>query len=148
MKTKLFIKISILLFALFMVVTASKYFASPPFEKSLDQAFNLPGKPFQWCSYSLKDQNKKFEWLNSDLKKKINVRDGQLTAVQISQKYCTVQLENIQGIDLKSVRWEKLAQGFDSAGEIVTLEWDQSLQVFRVSGLPFKSSILYTDLIN
>lgn len=86
-------------------------------------------------------------WVDPTIDQKMKARP-RLTSDQMAQKYCTVQMENIQGADLKKAQWQRLAEGFDSGGQSISLEWDSSLQLFRVAGLPFKSSILYSDLTN
>lgn len=63
----------------------------------------------------------------------------------ITQKYCTVLMESIQNIDLKQAKWEKIAQGSDSGGQVVYLERDPNLHIYKAAGLPFKSSILDKD---
>jgi hypothetical protein len=139
MNHKFIFKIVILLFALVAVIFASKYFSSLPFQNSLDQVFQA-GSQFQWCSTT----DSKFKWLNVHMDQKTKSIDK--TAV--AKKYCLVQMESIQGIDIKMAKWDKLAEGLDSAGQVVYLEWDSALQIFRAAGLPFKSSILYNDLTN
>jgi hypothetical protein len=148
MNIKFIFRISVLIFALCAVIFASKYFSSDPFQSSLDEMFNLPGKPFQWCVYMNTKLEQKFKWVDAAIDAKMQARPKPLTQDQMAQKYCTVQMENIESVDLKKVRWVRLAQGFDSGGQAVLLEWDVALQVFRVAGLPFKSSILYSDLTN
>ncbi|MBC7458763.1 MAG: hypothetical protein H7235_10815 [Bdellovibrionaceae bacterium] len=137
MNAKLIFKISILVFGLAAVIFASKYFSSQPFQNSLDDVFQA-GSQFQWCSTT----NSKFKWLNPAIAKKTKsvAKNG------LAEKYCFVQMESIQGIDIKIAKWDKLAQGLDSGGQVVYLEWDKGLQIFRAAGLPFKSSVLYKDL--
>jgi hypothetical protein len=136
MNAKFILKVSILVFGLVMVIFASKYFSSQPFQNNLDEAFKT-GSQFQWCST-------KFEWLNADMAAKTKSQDP----VQVTKKYCLVYMESIQGIDLKTATWQQLAEGRDSDGQSVYLEWDKALQIFRAAGLPFKSSVLSRDLAN
>jgi hypothetical protein len=137
MNAKLIFKVSILIFALVAVLFASKYFSSQPFQSSLDEAFKV-GSQFQWCSTT----NSAFKWLNDDIAAKTKSINKDILA----KKYCFVQMESIKGIDIKTAKWEKLAEGLDSGGQMVFLEWDKALQIFRAAGLPFKSSFLYKDL--
>ena len=137
MGAKLIFKLSILIFALFAVIYAAKYFSSQPFQNSLDNAFQA-GSQFQWCTTT----NSKFKWINTDIARKTK----SVSKDMVAKKYCFVQMESIQGIDIKTAHWEKLAEGLDSGGQVVYLEWDKALQIFRAAGLPFKSSILYKDL--
>jgi hypothetical protein len=137
MNAKLIFRVSILIFGLVAVIFASKYFSSQPFQSSLDEVFQA-GSQFQWCSTT----NSKFKWLNADIAAKTKSLDKDAVA----KKYCMVQMESIQGIDIKTAKWEKIAEGLDSGGQVVFLEWDKALQIFRASGLPFKSSFLYKNL--
>jgi len=137
MNAKFIFKLSLLIFALVGVIFASKYFSSQPFQNSLDSAFEA-GSQFQWCTTT----NSKFKWLNTDIAKKTK----SVAKDMVAKKYCVVQMESIQGIDIKTAAWEKLAEGLDSGGQVVYLEWDRALKIFRAAGLPFKSSILYKDL--
>lgn len=136
MNIKIIFKVSVLLFGLVMVIFASKYFASQPFQNSLDQVFQT-GSQFQWCR-----PEASLSWLDQVMVDK--TKSWKQDAV--AQKYCTVQMESIQGIDLKTAAWSQLAQGFDTKGKAVYLEWDRDLKVFRVAGLPFKSSVLFKDI--
>lgn len=137
MGVKLIFKLSILIFALFAVIYASKYFSSQPFKSSLDEVLQA-GSQFQWCTTT----NSKFKWLNAEIAQKTKA----VSKDMVAKKYCFVQMESIQGIDIKTAQWEKLAEGLDSGGQVVYLEWDKALKIFRAAGLPFKSSILYKDL--
>jgi hypothetical protein len=135
---KVFFKVSILLIGLFMVITASRYFASDDFKGSIDGLFNVQGRPFQWC----RADKEKFRWLDESVASKYS----SWTEGQLAQKYCLLQLESITGVDLKQVKWVPLAESVDADGKPTVLEWDRHLVVFRVAGLPFKSSFLYYDL--
>ncbi len=125
-----------LTFGLVMVNFASKYFSSQPFQNNLDEVFKV-GSQFQWCSTQ-------FQWLNDDMAAKTKSQDPD----QVTKKYCVVYMESIQGVDLKKATWKKLSEGLDSGGQVVYLEWDKALQIFRAAGLPFKSSVLSRDLAN
>lgn len=139
MNVKLFFKISVLIFGLVMVVAASKYFSSFKFQSSLDQVFNPPvGHSFQWCN----GQAQHFEWLDAGLKKKYLGVDAQ----KVARKFCLVQMGSVSGVDLNQVQWKKLAQGQDSGGQVVYLEGNLQLQLFRAAGLPFKSALLDQEL--
>ncbi len=137
MNVKLFVKVSVLIFGLAMVIYASKYFSSQPFQNSLDEVFQASSQ-FQWCTTT----NSKFKWLNADIAKKTK----SIAKDMVANKYCFVQMESIQGVDIKQAKWEKLAEGLDSGGQVVYLEWDKALKIFRAAELPFKSSVLYKDL--
>ncbi len=137
MNAKLIFKLSILIFGLVMVIVGSRYFSSKPFESSLDQVFQA-GSQFQWCA----TQPNHFKWLNQ----KIAEKNNSLSPDQLAKKFCFVQMESIQGVDIKKAKWEQIATSLDSGGQPVYLEWDQALQLFRAAGLPFKSPILYKEL--
>lgn len=139
MSIKLIFKLSILVFALVMVIFASKYFSSAPFQSSLQDAFSI-GARFEWCS----PRNHDLKWLDENINRKM-LNQSSSSAQKMTEKYCLVQMESIQGVDLKTAQWKKLAQGTDSGGQTVYLEWDPALHLYRAAGLPFKSSILDHD---
>lgn len=140
MNIKLIFKVTVLIVALVMVFLASKYFSSTVFKQELQGAFDI-GARFEWCSA----HKRKIQWINEKLNQKMQVLAKKIPEQKLTEKYCVVQMESIQGIDLKTAKWEKLAQGIDSGGQIVFLEWDPALHVYRAAGLPFKSSILDRD---
>ncbi len=135
MNAKVFLKIVALVFGLILVIYASKYFSSNSFHSSVESLFNNINY-FQWCSY----EKHKVIWLDPAINKKMTDRQ------QSTHKYCVVQMESIQGLDISHAQWRKVAQGFDSNGQVVFLEWDPATGVYRAAGLPFKSSILDQDL--
>lgn len=137
MNAKLIFRVSILVFGLCAVIYAMKYFSSQPFQNSLEDVFQA-GSQFQWCTTT----HSKFKWLNPD----IATKTKSVAKDMVAKKYCTVQMESIQGVDIKTAKWDKLAEGLDSGGQVVYLEWDKALRIFRAAGLPFKSSVLYKDL--
>ena len=137
MNAKLIFRISILIFGLAGVIYASRYFSSRPFQSSLDEVFQT-GSRFQWCSTARTN----FKWFDAEIAQKTKL----ISRENLAKTYCYVQMESIQGIDIKKANWAKLAEGLDSEGQVVALEWDRSLQIFRAAGLPFKSSVLYKDL--
>ena len=140
MNVKLIFKVGILIFALTMVIVASRYFSSTLFQNSLQNAFEV-GARFEWCSA----QKQKIQWLNEKINQKMQAMAKKIPERKLTEKYCVVQMESIQGVDLKTVQWQKLAQGVDSGGQMVFLEWDPVLHIYRAAGLPFKSSILDRD---
>ena len=137
MNAKLIFRIVILISGLVGVIYASHYFSSRPFQSSLDEVFQT-GSRFQWCSTT----QAKFKWFNAEIAQKTK----RLGPDNLAKTYCYVQMESIQGIDIKNANWDKLAEGLDSEGQVVYLEWDRTLHLFRAAGLPFKSSVLYKEL--
>lgn len=137
MSIKIIFRVSVLIFALVMVIFASKYFSSEQFQSSLNDVFNTKVRTFQWCD----GRPDHFKWIDADLENKFRMQP----ADRVSKKFCLVQIQPVQADDLKSVEWMKLAQGYDSGGQIVYLEQAMKGPVFRAAGLPFKSTILYQE---
>ncbi len=135
---KIFIKISVLVFALVGVLFVMKAVSSNSFQDSLSGLFMPPGIPMKWCS----TEGKTFKWFNSEVESKYSA----WTELQLLHKFCNVHMESVTNVDMTQANWTKLAESRDAEGKIAILEWDQQQQLFRVAGLPFKSSFLNVDL--
>jgi hypothetical protein len=138
MSIKLIFKISVLVFALVLVVMGRKFFNSPGFQKNADEIFSVAANPFQWCSF----ERNQFTWTLP----RLSLKYKNLPPTELAKKFCLIQAETIQGVDLKSVTWTPIAESVDSEGEQVILEQNIEKQLFRAGGLPFKSSSLSREI--
>ena len=138
MNIKLIFKIGVLIFALILVVMGRRFFNSAGFEKNATQVFTATNSPFQWCSF----ERKIFIWTDPGLIAKYKNQ----TQAMLSKKFCLVQSETIQGVDIKSVTWTPIAESVDSEGQKVVLEWNTEKKLYRADGLPFKSSSLSREI--
>ncbi len=138
MNIKLIFKISVLIFALILVFMGRKFFSSPGFQKNAAEVFTAHASPFQWCSI----ERNKFIWTQPDL----NLKYKNMSPTQLAKKFCLVQAETIQGVDLKAITWTPIAVSVDSEGQKVILEWNTENKLFRADGLPFKSSSLSLEI--
>ncbi len=57
-----------------------------------------------------------------------------------SKKFCKIQIQAVQGVDIATLKWQPLAVGLDSEGQQVVLEWNSVQKIFRAEGLPFRSA--------
>ncbi len=138
MNIKLFFKISMLVFALVLVVAGRKFFTSAGFQKNANDVFAVTASPFQWCTF----ERKIFVWTDRALALKFKAASPE----QLAKKFCLVQAETIQGVDIKTVNWTPIAESVDSEGQKVILEWNKEKKLYRADGLPFKSSSLSLEI--
>jgi len=138
MNIKLIFKIGVLVFALALVLLGRQFFLSPGFQKNANDIFAVKAHPFQWCSA----ERKIFIWAQSQLVLKYKNQSQDLLA----KKFCLIQAETIQGVDVKSVSWTPIAESVDSEGQKVVLEWNIEKKLYRADGLPFKSSSLSREI--
>ncbi len=138
MNIKLIFKISVLIFALGLVLVGRKFFSSVGFKKNATDIFAVEAHSFQWCS----PQHQKFLWTEARLTQKFSA----LTATQLAKKFCLVYAETIQGVDLQKVQWSPIAESVDGEGQKVILERNLENKLFRADGLPFKSSSLGREI--
>ena len=111
---------------------------SPGFHKNATDVFATNASPFQWCS----SLSKVFVWTDSALALKFKT----ITQDQLAKKFCLVQAETIQGVDIKLLNWTPIAESVDSEGQKVILEWNKEKKLYRADGLPFKSSSLSQEI--
>lgn len=138
MNFKLIFKISVLVFALVLVVAGRRFFKSADFQKNANEIFAVEGKPFQWCS----PERKTFMWIDTNLASRFKNQPPEA----IAKKYCLILAESIQGVDLSTISWTPIAQSVDSEGQKVVLEWNKEKKLYRADGLPFKSSSLSREI--
>ena len=138
MNFKLIFKISVLVFALVLVVAGRKFFMSTEFHKNANDVFATDAKPFQWCS----PERKIFIWLDANLAIQFKNKPQE----ELAKSFCLSLAETIQGVDLKSIQWAPIAESVDSEGQKVVLEWNKENKLYRADGLPFKSSSLSREI--
>ena len=141
MKTKLVLKLSILLFGLVMVVLFRNFSEKGSLANAFNTLFGITNEPkVNWCADHVVD----VVWVTSDISEKLK----KLDMAALRNNYCELKTEAIQGIDLDQVKWTPLAESNGAAGKKTVLEWNRELGLFRSGGLPFKSSVLSRELVD
>ena len=141
MKTKLVLKLSILLFGLVMVVMFRNFSEKGSLVNAFNSLFGISNEPkVNWCADHVVD----FVWLSPELPEKLK----KLDMASLRNNYCELKTEAIQGIDLEQVNWAPLAESSGAAGKKSVLEWNKELGLFKSGGLPFKSSVLSRELVD
>ena len=140
MGSKLMIKISILFFALMLVVVGMNLFSSKDFKHSLENILGKSPQAYSWCPENSVD----FAWLDS------NLSDKWKTAAwpAIQKRFCHLTLEPIQNVDLATVEFVPLLKVQSAEAKSAQLEWNAGLNVFRVNGLPFYSPSLVREILD
>jgi hypothetical protein len=140
-KFSLVLKLSILLFALVMVVLVREVSNSGGFKKSVNDLFGIePVQKLNWCADHVVD----VVWTSPDVPEKLKSLD----MGELRDNYCQLKTEAISGIDLDKLTWASLAESHGATGLKTLLEWNSASEVFRSGGMPFKSSGLYRQLVD
>lgn len=140
MTQKLFIKVGLLLIALFMVVGAMVFFSSLDFKKSVTQFFGFDVKSYTWCPEHTVD----FQWLDENVPEKWK----QAKPTDVQTRFCRVGMEPIRNVDLQKIRFKPLLKAQSATMQTALLEWDPESGVFQAQGLPFYSSSLSRELLD
>lgn len=141
MKTKLVLKLSILLFGLLMVVMFRNFSEKGSLANAFNTLFGITNEPkVNWCADHVVD----VVWLSSDIPDNLK----KLDIAKLRSNYCELKTEAIQGVDLDQVKWAPLAESSGATGKKSVLEWNKELGLFRSGGLPFKSSVLSRELVD
>ena len=141
MKTKLVLKLSILLVGLILVVMYRNFSESGGMVATLNSFFGLSKPPkITWCADNVVD----VLWTSTSVPEKLK----KLDMSDLRRHYCELNTEAIQGVDLDQVRWAPLAESSGATGIKTVLEWNKELGLFRSGGLPFKSSNLSRELVD
>ena len=141
MNTKLVLKLSILLFALLMVVMVRNFSGSGSMSGALNSLFGVSRAPkLNWCADHVVD----VIWVSSAVPEKLK----KLDMADLRNNYCELNTETIQGVELNQVQWLPLAESSGATGVKSVLEWNKELGLFRSGGLPFKSSNLSLELVD
>ena len=141
MKTKLVLKLSILLFGLLMVVMFRNFSEKGSFTAYLNTLFGVVEEPrLNWCADHVVD----VAFVSTEVPEKLKKMDMS----SLRKAYCELRTEPIQGVDLNQVTWAPLAESSGATGIKTILEWNKELALFRSGGLPFKSSILSRELVD
>lgn len=140
MKTKLVFQLSILLFALVIVVIVRQVSESGGLKKSINDLFGIvPEQKLNWCADHVTD----VVWI---AQVPATLKDLEMS--QIRDKYCELKTEAISGVDLDKLVWAPLAESTGATGQKSLLEWNAESQVFKSGGMPFKSSGLSRELLD
>lgn len=141
MKIKLAIQLSILLFALVMVVMARHVSESGGFKASVNALFGIDTKnQLTWCADNVVD----FTWTSEKVPATLKARD----VADLRGHFCTLKIEAISDVDPDKLTFEKLAESNGATGKKSILEWNRENNVFRSGGMPFKSSGLSRELLD
>ena len=141
MKTKLVLKLSILLFGLVMVVMFRNFSEKGSLASAFNSLFGITYEPeVNWCADHVVD----VAWLSTEIPEKLK----KLDMAALRNSYCELKTEAIQGIDIDQVKWVPLAESSGATGKKSVLEWNKELGLFRSGGLPFKSSVLSRELVD
>ena len=141
MKTKLVLKLSILLFGLVMVVMFRNFSEKGSLAAAINNLFGVTNEPkLNWCADHVVD----VAIVSNEAPEKFRKMD----ISDLRNNYCELNTEPIQGVDLNQVKWSHLAESSGATGIKTVLEWNKELELFRSGGLPFKSSILSRELVD
>ena len=141
MKTKLVLKLSLLLLGLILVLIFRNYSGSGNMMSTLNAFFGVTNEPkINWCADHVVD----VVWLSAAVPEKLKQHD----LPHLRNNYCELITESIQGVALEQVKWEALAESSGATGIKTVLEWNKELSLFRSGGLPFKSSVLTRELVD
>lgn len=141
MKLNLILKVSILVFALFLVILVRNSASKGSFADSINALFGSNSQPkLNWCAEHVVD----VAWINANIPEKLK----QLDLPRLRNNYCELTTEAIEGVDLDKITWEPLAESTGAAGQKTTLLWNKDHSLFKSGGLPFKSSKLSRELVD
>ncbi len=141
MKTKLVLKLSILLAGLIMVVMYRNFAESGGMIATFNSLFGTAKTPkITWCTNNVVD----VLWTSEDVPEKLK----KLDMSDLRDNYCELNTETIHDVDLNQVQWAPLAESSGPTGIKTVLEWNKELGLFRTGGLPFKSSNLSRELVD
>lgn len=141
MKTKLVLKLSILLAGLVLIVMYRNFSESGGMIATLNSLFEISKTPkIRWCADNVVD----VAWTSAAIPEKLK----KLDMSDLRSHYCELNTETIQGVSLDQVQWSPLAESSGATGIRTVLEWNKELELFRSGGLPFKSSNLSRELVD
>lgn len=140
MKTKLFLKVSLLVFGLIFVIIFRNSITSGTIGTSLQDIFNFSTPKLNWCAEHVVD----VVWISPDVPKKLK----SLSPPTLREDYCQLTTEAIHDLQLDKVSWKPLAESYGAAGQKTLLEWNPESGIFQSGGLPFKSSGLLRELVD
>ncbi|MEK6628608.1 MAG: hypothetical protein AABY53_08275 [Bdellovibrionota bacterium] len=141
MKTKLVLKLSILLVGLILVAMYRNFAESGGMIAAFNSLFGISKTPtITWCVSNAVD----VLWTSEEVPEKLK----SLEMSELRGNYCELSTETIHGVDLNQVQWASLAESSGPTGIKTVLEWNKELGLFRTGGLPFKSSNLSRELVD
>ena len=141
MKTKLVLKLSILLTGLLLVLMFRNFSESGGVVAAFNSFFGTTQTPkIKWCADHVVD----VVWTSEDVPDHLKKMD----MANLREKYCELITEAISGVDLNQVKWSPLAESSGATGIKTVLEWNKELSLFKSADLPFKSSNLSRVLVD
>lgn len=141
MKTKLIIKLSVLLFALLLVVLFRQISGSGGFRKGINELFGVvPVQKINWCADHVVD----VIWTSNEVPEALQ----KLEMSSLRDYYCELKTEAISGVDIDKLTWAPLAESSGATGVKTVLEWNKQYEVFKSGGMPFKSSSFSRELLD
>lgn len=145
MKSKLIVKVVLLVFSLGMVILAMQLFASSSFKDGVNQMFSADtGKTMRWCPDHVVD----FQWQDPNLPQVTQAKWAQAKPEQVRKAFCSVTMDTPDTTDLSQLRFKPLLMAQSAEAKTATLEWSPESKVFRVQGMPFKSTSLSRELLD
>lgn len=140
MVQKIFIKVSILFLALFMVYVAMNFFGSDEFKKNISDIFGGGLKTYSWCP----DHALDFQWMDSSISQKWK----NASWPSIHRRFCTVTMEPIKNVDLTKISFKPLLKVQSAEAKMAQLEWNPDLSLFQANGMPFYSTSLLREILD
>lgn len=144
MKQKLILKVSFLICCLILVVIIMNYSTSIRFKQGLSQFFSESGQTMKWCPEHVID----FKWLEESLTLQAKEKWSHATPKQIQEVFCSVLIEPIENRDLTKIQFKPLLLALSAEAKSALLEWSPESKMYRVQGMPFKSTRLTRELLD
>lgn len=141
MKTKLVLKLSLLLTGLLLVILFRNLSESGGVVSALNTFFGVSNAPkIKWCADHVVD----VVWVSDSVPENLKKMD----MADLRNQYCELITEAIHNVNLDQVQWSPLAESSGATGIKTILEWNKELGLFKSAGLPFKSSNLSRVLVD
>ena len=149
MNQKLIFKVIALVFFLGLVIMSMKFSNSGNFKEGLGQIFAVDGeKTMSWCPDHVVD----FQWTTSDLPEKTKAKWVSAKADAVKSQFCTIPTDPVDhqkmNTDVATIQFKPLLLAQSAEAKTALLEWNPESKLFRVQGMPFKSTSLYLELVD
>lgn len=144
MKLKLFLKVSLLAFCLVIVIAAMNLTSSAGFKQDISQIFSSNLQTMKWCPEHTID----FQWLEKNLNAQASSNWSNASSKLIEKTFCSLVMEPVVDVDLAQVVFKPLLLAQSAEAKTALLEWSPQSHLFRVQGMPFKSTRLSRELLD